>query len=86
MKVNAKNYDKALKRLCFKNKNAALKLSRKVNVNPATDYVKNYGYIARGEARIDNNGLCGRYYYGKGGALIDFDLTSEEKYQILGWI
>lgn len=86
MKVNAKNYDKALKRLCFKNKNAALKLSDKVNVNPGAEYIKDYGYIARGEEWIGNNGLRGRNYYGKGGELIEFDLTAAEKYQILGWI
>lgn len=85
MKVNAKNYDKVLKRLCFKSKNAALNLSKKVNASPSAEYVKGFGYLARGEEWINNNGLRGRNYCGKGGVLIEFDLTSEEQYQILGW-
>ena len=86
MKVNAKNYDKILKRLCFKNKNAALKQSGKINVNPAAEYVKDYGYIARGEEWIGNNGSRGRNYYGKGGELVEFDLSADAQYQILGWL
>jgi hypothetical protein len=86
MKVNAKNYDKALKRLCFNDINAALRLSRKVTANPGAEYVKDYGYIARGDAWMDNNGLRGRYYYGKRGDLIEFDLTDADQCQILGWI
>ena len=86
MKVNAKNYDKTLKRLCFKNKSAALNLSKKNNVSPAVEYIKDYGYIARGEDWTNNNGLRGRNYYGKGGELVEFDLTDAEQYQILGWI
>lgn len=86
MKVNAKNYDKVLKRLCFKNKSAALNLSKKVNISPAAEYIKDYGYIARGDAWINNNGSRGRFYYGKGGELVEFDLTPAEKYQILGRI
>ena len=86
MKINNQNWNTALTNVCFKSEAAALKASRKVNANPSAEYVEDFGYLARGEDWINNNGSRGRHYYGKGGELIEFDLTAEEQYQILGWL
>lgn len=86
MKITNQNWETVLANVCFKSKAAALKASRKVNANLSAEYVKDLGYLACGEPWIDNNGTRGRNYYGKGGTLIEFDLTAEEQYQILGWL
>lgn len=86
MRINNQNWNTVLTNVCFKSEAAALKASRKVNTNPSAEYVKDFGFLARGEDWINNNGSRGRNYYGKGGALIEFDLTAEEQYQILGWL
>ena len=86
MRITNQNWETVLTNVCFKSKAAALRTSRKVNVNPSAEHVKDFGYLARGEPWIDDNGTRGRHYYGKGGTLIEFDLTAEEQYQILGWL